>query len=95
MTTNLEPYSDDPEVRKLQQEHEARAHRDVTIKQLAILLIAMLGITVVTHYIVVAILVIRGKDVAAEALNRVFNIWLPVISGLVGAAVGYYFGRDR
>lgn len=74
--------------------HETK-HRAQTARLLAVTLVWILAGTIIVHYTVTACLSIAGKAEAVEGLNKVFNVWLPVISGLVGAATTYYFTRDR
>jgi hypothetical protein len=60
---------------------------------LAYFLVGLLALTIVGHYIVLLILQWNGKS--AEPLANAFNTSLPVISGLVSAAVTYYFTREQ
>src|SRR3989442_10734699 len=61
-------------------------HRAETARWLAISLIVMLGLSFFVHYGVMAYFVAKGKTDAMEGLSRAFNVWLPVISSLAGAA---------
>jgi hypothetical protein len=70
-------------------------HRADTARRLAYALVCLLGGTVFIHYVGVLILVLNGRGDAVESLSRIFNVWLPVISSLVGAAVTYYFTREK
>ena len=70
-------------------------HRAETARWLAISLIATLALSFFVHYGVMAYLVAKGKTDAAEGLSRAFNVWLPVISSLAGAAATYYFAREK
>jgi hypothetical protein len=56
-----------------------------------LLLIALLGVLVVGHYACVAILEWNSKK--TEGVSNAFHTALPVIAGLVGSAVTYYFTR--
>ena len=47
------------------------------------------------HYSAVVTLELVGKPEAVKSLEPIFNAWLPVMSGLVGAAVTFYFTRER
>jgi hypothetical protein len=57
------------------------------------LLIGLLVLVIVGHYVCVVVLVWNGKK--AEAVDSAYNNALPVVAGLVGSAVTYYFARDR
>jgi len=74
--------------------HEAR-HRAETARRLALLLVWIMAISVGFHYVATAVLETWGNDDVAESLAKIFNMWLPVISGLVSAAGTYYFTRER
>jgi len=58
-----------------------------------ITLIALLAVIIIGHYIVLVVLEWNGKRV--DSVNSAFNAALPVVSGLVGSAVTYYFTRGR
>jgi hypothetical protein len=70
-------------------------HRAETARWLAIGLIATLCLSFFVHYGVTAYFVAEGKADAVEGLSRAFNVWLPVISSLAGAAAAYYFTREK
>jgi hypothetical protein len=36
-----------------------------------------------------------GSPEIADKLSRIFSMWLPVISGLVGASATYYFTKEK
>ena len=54
-----------------------------------VLLIALLGFLIAGHYICVIVMEWNGKK--TDSVNAAFNAALPIISGLVGSAVTYYF----
>ena len=70
-------------------------HRAQTARWLAISLIVTLGLSFFIHYGVTAYFLAEGKADAVEGLSRAFNVWLPVISSLAGAAATYYFTRGK
>ena len=70
-------------------------HKATTARWLAYLLIGMLGGSFVLHYVVTVLFAFFNKTAAMEVVERTFNVWLPVISGLAGAAVAYFFTRER
>jgi hypothetical protein len=55
----------------------------------------MLAVGLVGHYVAVIAFEWNGKSESVKSLQTILNAWLPVVSGLVGAAVTYYFTRDR
>ena len=70
-------------------------HKATTARWLAYLLIGMLGGSFVLHYVVTVLFAFFNQTAAMEVVERTFNGWLPVISGLAGAAVTYFFTRER
>jgi hypothetical protein len=57
-------------------------------------LIAMMAVGLLIHYGAVITLEWSGKHESVKSLETILNAWLPVLSGLVGAAVTYYFTRE-
>lgn len=54
-------------------------------------LVGLLGVIIVGHYLCVLVLAWNGKKL--DGVTSAFNTALPVISGLAGSAVTYYFTR--
>ena len=69
-------------------------HRAKTTKQLAFLFFAALFIVFAAHVMCVFLLAHERPD-SVDQITRVFNIWVPVFSGLVGAAATFYFTQTR
>ena len=70
-------------------------HKATTTRRIAYLLIIILGGSFVIHHVLVTVLAFNDKTAAMEVVERSFNTWLPVISSLTGAAVTYFFTRER
>ena len=68
--------------------------RALPTRCLAYLLVILMALSVLGHYIAVVFLVLGGNQDAVSMLSDVFTTWLPVISGLAGSAVTYYFTRE-
>ena len=67
-----------------------------TARNIAYALVAILGTSVLLHYLVISLTPLPEKsELRLKAYEAAFNAWLPVASGLVSAAVTYYFTRDR
>lgn len=67
--------------------YDPEAHRQkVTLR-----LIVLLAIIIIGHYACLFVLDWNGKKV--DNISNAFNAALPVISGLTGSAVTYYFTR--
>jgi multisubunit Na+/H+ antiporter MnhB subunit len=58
---------------------------------LAFSLVALLAVVIIAHYTCTIVLEWNGKKV--DGITQAFNAILPVVSGLVGSAVTYYFTR--
>ncbi len=74
---------------------EERKHRAATARALAYCLVGILAGTVAIQYGLTMWLVLLGKDAGVSALDKLFNALLPVISGLVGGAVTFYFTKEK
>lgn len=71
-------------------------HQAKTSRTIAYSLIIVLAASVLCHYLaVVAILLYTQNQTLIDALGDIFSAWLPVISGLTGSAVTYYFTREQ
>jgi hypothetical protein len=71
--------------------------RDASVDRaiIARILIGMMAVGLVVHYMAVIALEWNGKHDSVKSLETVLNAWLPIMSGLVGAAVTYYFTREK
>jgi len=67
----------------------------LTARTLAYILICILTLSVVAHYGVTVWLLQSNKKEVVDITERIFNSWLPVISGFAGAAVTYFFTKER
>jgi hypothetical protein len=75
---------------------EFTRHKAKTTRTLAYLLVATLGISVALHYGAVILILVRTENQALiDTLDGIFSSWLPVISGLTGSAVTYFFTREK
>ena len=66
-----------------------------TTRWIAYLLIGIFGVSFVIHYAVIIHLATSNQNAAVEIAERTFGAWLPIVSGFVGAAVTYFFTRER
>ena len=82
-------------VRPLDDYFVEEKHRADTARRLAYALVAILGGTVLVHYVSVLTLELEGRSAAVQSLSQIFNVWLPVIASLVSAAVTYYFTKEK
>jgi hypothetical protein len=74
---------------------EERRHRAATARVLAYSLLGLLGATIAVQYGFTLWLILSGKNSDVAALDKLFNALLPILSGLVGGAVTYYFTKER
>jgi hypothetical protein len=82
------------QLRRLQQEYQGIAHRDVTTAKLARTVAIIFGVLVIVHYGAVITFAALKETATVDALQSIFHEWLPVLSGFLGAAISYYFA-DR
>ena len=70
-------------------------HRALTAQKLALLFAYILSGALATHYVCFMVLAMTGCNEGLESLGRVFNVWLPALTGIVSAAATYYFTREH
>lgn len=70
-------------------------HKADTTRKLANWLIIILAGSIILQYACTMWLELSGRHDSVENLNRIFNSLLPVIAGLAGSAVTYYFTREK
>jgi hypothetical protein len=75
-------------------EFSPEEHRAKTTKTLALLFFGALFIVFAAHVTCVLVLA-HNKPDSVDEITRVFNVWVPVFSGLVGAAATFYFTQLR
>jgi hypothetical protein len=68
-------------------------HHVETASRLAYVLVGMMAVSVLLHYLLTAVAIYSCQPLITKELGDIFDKWLPVISGLVGGAVTYYFTR--
>jgi hypothetical protein len=76
---------------KLSPEEQAAS----TARTLAFLLVATLVLSYVVQNGLVVLMSFYNKPEAVATLEHIFNQWLPVLSGLVGTAVGFYLKERK
>ena len=68
--------------------------RDSGTRQwLTYLIIGLLAATFFLHYASLAWWIDAERPATVAAVQKVFDVWLPVISGLAGSAATYYYTR--
>ncbi len=90
------PQNLDEQLRLLanQQEFQGKSHRDRITGTLAIILVIVMGLGFGAYCIGLA-LVPAEQATKLESLRNAFNAWLPAMTGFVGAAIAYYFAKDK
>lgn len=71
-----------------------KGHRATTARTLAYGLLIILAISIVAHYGITAWLLASDRLDAVDKLQGIYTTWLPVISGLAGSAVTYFFTKE-
>ena len=72
-----------------------RRHRAETARKMSFLLVWIMAVSVGLHFLTTAIFAAYGNTEAIGGLEKIFNMWLPVISGLVSSAATYYFTKEN
>lgn len=67
----------------------------LTARTLAYVIIIILTLSVLGHYAVTIYLLKSDQTAIVNVTDRIFNTWLPVISGFAGAAITYFFTKER
>lgn len=70
-------------------------HRAVTAQRLAMLFAWILAGSLLVHYACFMVLALTAQKDSLEPLGRIFNVWLPALTGIVSAAATYYFSKER
>ena len=75
---------------------QVRAAQDPSAQRaiIARILITMMAVGLLIHYGAVITFEWIGKHESIKSLETILNSWLPILSGLVGAAVTYYFTHE-
>ncbi len=76
-------------------QYDSRRYRDETARNIAGRLIWILVSIIAVQYGFTMWSAINGKTEGLEQIEKLFSTVLPVVSGFVGAAVTYYFTKDR
>ena len=71
-------------------ERESQTARTITIT-----LLWMLCLTFATNLIMLIVLTINNRADAIPFFERMFSVWMPILSGLVGTAVGFYLTKEK
>lgn len=58
-------------------------------------LLVMLGLTFIANLVTMIVLTVKNRLDAAPLFDRMFSVWMPLLSGLVGSAVGFYLTKDK
>ncbi len=69
-------------------------HRARVTSTLAFLFFGALFVVFAAHVTCILVLA-QNKPNSVDEISRVFNVWVPVFSGLVGAAATFYFTQVR
>ena len=66
-----------------------------TARHITITLLVLLGVTFVTNLVTMIVLTVKNRLDAAPLFDRMFSVWMPLLSGLVGSAVGFYLTKEK
>ena len=71
------------------------SHREQTAKTFTLTLLGIFAGALLLHYVALLLVLSWHDEGAAEIIEKQFNAWLPVLSGLVGSAATYYLTRQK
>lgn len=74
---------------------DLKVRESQTARHITISLLVMLGLTFITNLITMIMLTVKNRLDAAPLFDRMFSVWMPLLSGLVGSAVGFYLTKDK
>lgn len=86
----FQPRPSDVTLPNLKEERESQTARTITIT-----LLVMLGVTFLANLITLVVLTLKNRIDAVPHFERMFSIWVPLLSGLVGSAVTFYLTKER
>jgi uncharacterized membrane protein len=66
-----------------------------TARHITITLLVMLGVTFIANDITLVVLTVKNRLDAVSSFERMFAVWMPLLSGLVGSAVGFYLTKEK
>jgi hypothetical protein len=80
----------------LPHDFDSRRHREETASKITFWLLGITAVSFVAHAAIVTVSYFLGRADVAEGTSEVFRVWIPLFSGFLGSALGYYFAqRDR
>ena len=74
---------------------DLRMHGSRTARRIAIALVVMLGLTIILDYGTMIVLTVYNRLDAAPLFDKMFAVWIPLLSGLVGSALTFYFTKEK
>ncbi len=74
---------------------DPKERESVTARTLAITLVIMLGVSYLAQLVALSVLRVYNRLDAIPQFEHMFNVWLPVLAGLVGTAVGFYLKERK
>lgn len=93
---NPAPLPPDVEPRGLQvTDIDLKVRESQTARHITITLLVMLVVTFITNVVTMIVLTVNNRLDAAPLFDRMFSVWMPLLSGLVGSAVGFYLTKEK
>jgi hypothetical protein len=74
---------------------DLKALESQTARHIAITLLLMLGLTFVTNVVMLVGLTVKNRLDAIPSFERMFAVWMPLLSGLVGSAETFYLTKEK
>lgn len=74
---------------------DLKVRESQTARHIAITLLVMLVVTFVANLVTMIVLTVTNRLDAVPLFDRMFSVWMPLLSGLVGSAVGFYLTKEK
>jgi hypothetical protein len=74
---------------------DLKVRESQTARHITITLLVMLGLTFIANLGTMIVLTVYNRLDAVPSFEKLFNVWMPVLSGLVGSAVGFYLTKEK
>jgi hypothetical protein len=70
-------------------------HKAETASRIARWLLIMLSLGILLNYACIMVLILCRREDSVKTVEDVFHAWLPVIAGLLGGAVAFYYKEGK
>jgi len=89
------PELEPPAPRGYQLPDDLKVRESQTARTIAIALLVMLGLTFIANVVTLIVLTLKNRLDVVPLFERMFAVWVPLLSGLVGSAVTFYLTKEK